>query len=96
MVTRERLRFVAVIHCEPDPVKGSQLIVAADELVYRLGRVIGAAKSTADAFVRMYGVAKEVFLGIGCTAWGRAEILAGIASSIAGLLVLAFAEARAQ
>ena len=68
------------------------LIVAAGELVYWLTRVIGSAEATGDAFFRVFDVAKEVFLGIGRTAWGMSEILAGIASGIAGSFVRAFAE----
>lgn len=68
------------------------LIVAAGELVYWLGRVVVAADGVGDAFRRVFNVGKETFLGVGRTAWGLSEILAGIASGITGSFVRAFAE----
>lgn len=68
------------------------LIVAAGELVYWLGRVVVASDGVGNAFRRMFNVGKETFLGVGRTAWGLMEILAGIASGITGSFVRAFAE----
>lgn len=68
------------------------LIVAAGELVYWFSRVVTAAGGLRDTFWRVFEVGKQVFLGVGRTAWGLSEILAGIASAITGSFVRAFAE----
>lgn len=68
------------------------LIVAAGELVYWLGRVVVASDGVGDAFWRVFNIGKETFLGVGRTAWGLMEIIAGIASGITGSFVRAFAE----
>lgn len=68
------------------------LIVGAGELVYQFGRVIGAAGGVTDGLKRIFEVGKATLLGVGRTAWGLSEIMAGIASAIVGSFVRAFAE----
>jgi hypothetical protein len=68
------------------------LIVAAGALVDFLDRLKTATGSWGEALVALGGVGKSVFLGMGNTARGLFEILAGVASAIAGSFVRAFAE----
>ena len=68
------------------------LVVGAGELVYWLGRVSAASSGVSAALGSIYDVGKATFLGIGNTAWGLMDILAGVASSIVGSFVRAFAE----
>jgi TP901 family phage tail tape measure protein len=68
------------------------VVVAAGELVFWLSKVVGAAGGVGEAFKRVYAVGEAVFLGIGNTAWGLMDILAGVASSIVGSFVAAFAQ----
>lgn len=67
------------------------LVIAAGELVLQLSRVFKASDSVKDSFVRVYDVGKAALLGVGNTAWGLMEILAGVASAITGSFVRAFA-----
>jgi len=67
------------------------LVIGAAELVLWLGKVIKAADGVGDGFVRLYNVGKATFLGVGNTALGLMDILAGVASSIVGSFVAAFA-----
>lgn len=67
------------------------LVVGAAELVFQLGRVIKASGGVGEAISRIYDVGKATFLGVGNTAWGLMEILAGVASAITGSFVRAFA-----
>lgn len=67
------------------------VVVAAGELVYWLGQVVSAAGTVSTALGRLFDVGKAVFLGVGNTAWGLTEIMAGVASAIAGSFVRAFA-----
>tara|TARA_R110002051_G_scaffold325869_1_gene432669 strand:+ start:18269 stop:20284 length:2016 start_codon:yes stop_codon:yes gene_type:complete len=67
------------------------LIVGAGELVYWLGRVVSAAGGVSEALQRVYTVGKATLLGVGNTAWGLMNIMSGVASSIVGSFVSAFA-----
>lgn len=67
------------------------VVVAAGELVYWLGQVVSAAGTVGEALGRLFDVGKAVFLGVGNTAWGLTEIMAGVASAITGSFVRAFA-----
>lgn len=68
------------------------LIVGAGVLADMLFRLKNATGDWAEAIGAVLRVGKETFLGIGRIAWGASEILAGVASSIAGSFVRAFAE----
>ncbi|MGR3813403.1 MAG: hypothetical protein ACU0AU_04875 [Cognatishimia activa] len=68
------------------------LVVGAGELVYWFTRLIGSAESFSEGLDRVFSVGKAVFDGLWKTAWGMSEILAGVASSIVGSFVRAFAE----
>uniref|UniRef100_UPI0040486483 hypothetical protein n=1 Tax=Yoonia sp. TaxID=2212373 RepID=UPI0040486483 len=67
------------------------LIVGAGELVYWLSRVGFAAGGVSEALQRVYTVGKATLLGVGNTAWGLMNIISGVASSIVGSFVSAFA-----
>lgn len=68
------------------------LIVGAGELVYWFGQLVGASGGFQDALGRVYAVGKAVFIGVGNTAWGLLDILAGVASGIASSFTSAFAQ----
>ncbi|MGY9039059.1 MAG: hypothetical protein ACKVLA_14680, partial [Rhodobacterales bacterium] len=67
------------------------LVVGAGELVYWLARVVVSSGNVSTSIGRIYEVGKATFLAVGNTAWGLMEILAGVASSIVGSFVRAFA-----
>lgn len=68
------------------------LIVGAGVLVDFMIRLSSSTAKWADVLDGVFEVGKEVFLGVGNTAWGLSEILAGVASAITGSFVRAFAE----
>lgn len=68
------------------------LVVGAGELVYWLARVVSAAGGIGEALRRVYEIGKATLLGVGHTAWGLLEIMAGVASAIVGSFTRAFAE----
>ncbi|WP_304615837.1 hypothetical protein [Paracoccus sp. (in: a-proteobacteria)] len=67
------------------------LIIGAAELVMWFGRLVSAAGGFSQALQRVYEVGKAVFLGVGNTAWGLAEIMAGVAQGIAASFIAGFA-----
>lgn len=68
------------------------LIVGAGELALWFSKLVDASGGLQEAFKAVFNVGKSVFLGVGNTAWGLMDILAGVASAIAGGFVRAFAE----
>ncbi|WP_339669637.1 hypothetical protein [uncultured Roseovarius sp.] len=68
------------------------LIVGVGALIDFMMRLRDSTGSWGEALSAVFDLGKSVFLGIGNTAWGLSEILAGVAAAITGSFVRAFAE----